>query len=321
MVAVPVRAAALALAGLLVLAATGTTESEQCPAVNGTARSAQRTTCPAGWRCALKDSGPTGACHFEYPPDVRPHRENCYGCAIGSDKWTCEPNLPTVPMSDELPNVLIVGDSISHGYFPVLRARLNGSVAALQHAPSNTGALPSGVACWNISTTLGANGDLPKPWDLVVFNFGLHDTSEPTPPPLPEARPEANYMALLTRYTELVLHSGRAKRGLWASTTPFMAAGVWRTVETMNKNASELMNSVGVPVVDLFGPIVRHCAPSGVLPYDYCDICSGSTPGHPVAANSTPHYPDAGYGLLVDALVPAIKAALSHPARGGGAKP
>lgn len=89
----------------------------------------------------------------------------------------------------------------------------------------------------------------------------------------------------------------------------------------MNKNASELMNSVGVPVVDLFGPIVRHCAPSGVLPYDYCDICSGSSPGHPVAANSTPHYTDAGYGLLVDALVPAIKAALSHPARGGGTKP
>ena len=89
------------------------------------------------------------------------------GCASGSGSTACEPNLPTVPMSDVLPNVLIVGDSISHGYFPVLRARLNGTVAALQHAPSNTGAMPAGVECWNISTALGASGDLPKPWDLV----------------------------------------------------------------------------------------------------------------------------------------------------------
>jgi len=169
-----VHAAALALAGLAFAAAA---ESERCPAVNGTAHSAappQRTTCPAGWRCALKDSGATGACHFEYPPDVRPHRENCYGCASarGSGRaYPCEPNLPTVPMNDALPNVLIVGDSISHGYFPVLRARLHGTVAALQHAPSNTGALPAGVACWNITTALGASGDLPKPWDLVVFNI------------------------------------------------------------------------------------------------------------------------------------------------------
>ena len=121
-------------------------------------------------------------------------------------------------------------------------------------------------------------------------------------------------MELLTRYTDLVLHSGRAKRGLWASTTPFMAAGVWKTIEFMNKNASNLMRSVGVPEVDLFEPIAQHCAPSGALPYEYCDICAGSTPRHPVAANSTPHYTDAGYGLLVDVLVPAIEAALAHPA-------
>eukprot|EP01051_Picozoa_sp_SAG22_P027422 SAG22_NODE_9168_length_605_cov_2.503953_1_plen_159_part_01 len=153
-----------AVAGLLALAAAAAA-AERCPAMNGThdgtahpaaaglAPRPQRTTCPAGWRCALKDSGPTGACHFEYPPGVPPHRENCYGC-VGSSSpaaspQACEPNLPTVPMSDALPNVLIVGDSISHGYFPVLRARLNGSVAALQHAPSNSGALRAGVACWN----------------------------------------------------------------------------------------------------------------------------------------------------------------------------
>ena len=105
------RAAALAVAGLLALTNAAAALGGLCPAVNGTA---QRTTCPAGWRCALK-SGPIGACHFEYPPAMQPHREDCYGCMHGSGSLACEPNLPTVPMSNALPNVLIVGDSISHG--------------------------------------------------------------------------------------------------------------------------------------------------------------------------------------------------------------
>ena len=62
-----------------------------------------------------------------------------------------------------------------HGrYFPALVKAINGSVAVLQHAPSNTGALAAGINCWNITTLLGATGTLPRPWDLVVFNFGLH---------------------------------------------------------------------------------------------------------------------------------------------------
>ena len=59
-------------------------------------------------------------------------------------------------------------------YFPALVKAINGSVAVLQHAPSNTGALAAGINCWNITTLLGATGTLPQPWDLVVFNFGLH---------------------------------------------------------------------------------------------------------------------------------------------------
>ena len=61
-----------------------TDEDQLCPSMNRSG--AQRTTCPAGWRCALKDNGPTGACHFEYPPAVLPHRENCYGCRNSAAK-------------------------------------------------------------------------------------------------------------------------------------------------------------------------------------------------------------------------------------------
>ena len=295
--------------------------AEQCPH-NATM---QLTTCPAGWSCAAKNAG-QGACHFEYPPSVPPHRENCFGCTKGNSKTVCEPNLPTVAMSAVLPNVLIVGDSISHGYFPVLRDALHGTVAQLQHAPSNTGALEAGVACFNITTLLGSLGELPTPWDLVVFNFGLHDTAEPTPPPLPRAlagagHSVANYMAGLRRYTDLVLHSARAKRALWASTTPFMAGGMpaVQHLQQMNGNASTLMASLGVPEVDLWGPIVDYCAPGG-LPFASCNISSGCpvpVAACSVPAMSTPHFNTAGYDLLVGALVPAIKSALkSTPTMG-----
>ena len=261
-----------------------------------------------------------------------------------------------------------------HRYFPALVKAINGSVAVLQHAPSNTGALAAGINCWNITTLLGATGSLPQPWDLIVFNFGLHvrnhsaasfvavlaitdayhvqDTKEWTPPPSDD---EANdhgddrstsvdkYMVLLRRYTELVLYSGRAKKALWASTTPMMHVsyfqlcpsdhfgspdaslacrhnsdralnlpqdGIWRTLEIMNANASTYMASVGVPQVDLWSPIVKHCGP---LPYSTCDIVFGSTSGQPANASSNPHYTAAGYDLLVEQLVPAIKAALKEP--------
>eukprot|EP01043_Picozoa_sp_COSAG02_P007545 COSAG02_NODE_227_length_28153_cov_11.662294_17_plen_192_part_00 len=174
------------------------------------------------------------------------------------------------------------------------------------------GALEAGVDCFNITTLLGATGTLPQPWDLIVFNFGLHDTREPTPPPAGgavSASPSlGNYMALLRQYTALALHSGQAKKVLWASTTPFMGGNIWPTLEQMNANASQYMRSVGVPIVDFWTPIVQHCGPK--LPYVTCDICSGSTPGHPVKAASTPHFTRAGYQLLVDALIPAMKSVL-----------
>ena len=155
-------------------------------------------------------------CHLELNwhlyPDSSP-RESCFGCQAHGGP-ACGPNLPTIPLSRAKPNVLIVGDSISHGYFPVLAEAINGSIVQLQHAPSNTGALAAGLACWNITTLLGATGSLPQPWDLVVFNFGLHDTKEWTPPPWDgkvadddRSTSVEKYMVLLRRYTELVLHS------------------------------------------------------------------------------------------------------------------
>lgn len=64
-------------------------------------------------------------------------------------------------------NVLIIGDSISIGYTPVIEKALVGE-ATVTHNPGNGGSTIRGVE--NIEKWLGE-----REWDVIVFNFGLHD--------------------------------------------------------------------------------------------------------------------------------------------------
>jgi hypothetical protein len=80
-------------------------------------------------------------------------------------------------ISSVVPNVLVIGDSVSEGYTPFLRAAL-GASANVQHGPDNTGGGSAdgshyGELCtpYFIRTPLHA---LP-PWRVITFNFGLHD--------------------------------------------------------------------------------------------------------------------------------------------------
>ena len=69
--------------------------------------------------------------------------------------------------ADELPNVLIIGDSISMGYTLPVRLLLKG-IANLDRIPTNGGSTNKGIS--EIEYWLGE-----KQWDLIHFNWGLHD--------------------------------------------------------------------------------------------------------------------------------------------------
>ncbi len=71
------------------------------------------------------------------------------------------------PTKGKLPQVLIVGDSISYGYTPHVARILQGQ-AVVKHCPANAGPTMRGVA--NIDKWL-AGGK----WDVILFNFGLWD--------------------------------------------------------------------------------------------------------------------------------------------------
>ena len=69
--------------------------------------------------------------------------------------------------SDKVTNVLIVGDSISIGYFPLVQKALAPGII-LEHNDGNGGSTERGVK--SIEKWMGN-----KQWDVILFNFGLHD--------------------------------------------------------------------------------------------------------------------------------------------------
>ncbi|MCP5560982.1 MAG: SGNH/GDSL hydrolase family protein [Verrucomicrobiaceae bacterium] len=75
---------------------------------------------------------------------------------------------PNADVREGLPNVLIVGDSISIGYTPPVIEMLKG-VANVQRVKANCGDTKAGLANLK-SRWLGTTK-----WDVIHFNWGLHD--------------------------------------------------------------------------------------------------------------------------------------------------
>ncbi|MBI4893423.1 MAG: SGNH/GDSL hydrolase family protein [Acidobacteria bacterium] len=78
-----------------------------------------------------------------------------------------DPALAVVRETPGLKRVLLIGDSISMGYTPVVRERLRGR-ANVHRIGENGGPTSNGVA--KVDAWLGT-----FEWDVIHFNFGLHD--------------------------------------------------------------------------------------------------------------------------------------------------
>src|SRR4051812_39698630 len=73
-----------------------------------------------------------------------------------------------------LPRVLIIGDSISMGYTLPVRELLQG-VANVQRIPQNGGDTGAGLANLDRWLQTGSPSGQPAKWDVIHFNWGLHD--------------------------------------------------------------------------------------------------------------------------------------------------
>ena len=111
--------------------------------------------------------------------------------------------------SNPLPNVLLIGDSISGGYLAGVQAQLKN--AAHVERGSNGGTTISGLE--NIDKILG-----DTKWDIIHFNWGLHDMTWQR-----RMKPEERGIkAYAERLEQLVRRLTQTNAKLvWATTTPW----------------------------------------------------------------------------------------------------
>jgi acyl-CoA thioesterase-1 len=177
-----------------------------------------------------------------------------------------------------LPHVLILGDSVCRGYTPALGAELKGKVS-LYHTRKLAGSTVNGVE--RIDSWIAA-----RKWDLIHFNFGLHDMADlehkgtvEAPPPLYEKNLREIVAKLKASGIKLV----------WATITPIPKG--FGDVDTYNAIALRIMQENGIPIDDLHAYIQPYVEKYR-LPNDV-------------------HYTPEGYTLLARQAAACIKQGLA----------
>ncbi len=164
--------------------------------------------------------------------------------------------------------MLIIGDSISIGYTLPLRAALAG-VANVHRPPENCASTIEGLA--KLDQWLG-----DKPWDVIHFNWGLHDLKYMDPKGRLVSPSEGKQKVLPPQYAknleELVERlEATGARLIWRPTTPVPAGANGRIPgdeDSYNRIAAEIMEAHGIPINNLNafigGQGVPHVRPDNV---------------------------------------------------------
>ena len=143
----------------------------------------------------------------------------------------------------KLPRVLLIGDSVSRAYTQAVRKSLEGK-ANIHRAPENCGPTRNGLKKLDIWLGDGK-------WDLIHFNFGIHDRA--TPP----ADYEKNLREIVAR-----LKKTNAKL-IWATTTPIPPDSPQYDAKPMvrlNEIALTIMKENGAAIDDLYNHILPTLA-------------------------------------------------------------
>ena len=174
--------------------------------------------------------------------------------------------------TQKLPNVLILGDSISIGYTPFVKEMLEGK--ANVYRPT----LENGEAENCEGTTKGVNniekwltktgaGNLAFQWDIIHFNFGLHDIKHVDPltgedssnPKHPQQAELKQYKKNLKTIVEILKTTGATL--IFATTTPYpdKVGGPLRNQgmpQKYNSAALKILNQNEIIINDLYAFIL-----------------------------------------------------------------
>jgi len=169
-------------------------------------------------------------------------------------KRMTQPELIQVEEQAGLPRVLLIGDSISIGYTLPVRELLKGKANVIRPL-TNCGPTTRGVA--SIDEWLGDGH-----WDVIHFNFGLHDMvffaadgktrAEPTAEGAQHQVSVEDYEANLRQLVDC-LKQTKAKL-IWCTTTPVPEGSGGRLADEAvlyNQIAAKVMEEHGIAVDDL----------------------------------------------------------------------
>jgi len=209
------------------------------------------------------------------------------------------PNPALQPIQDDpaLPRVLLIGDSISIAYTLPVRQRLAG-VANVHRIPTNGGPTSKGLT--ELDSWLTTGGGTARDWDVIHFNWGLHDLCYRVPGQT-ASRDKVNgqVTATVDQYeaqldTLVTRLKATGARLVFATTTPVPENEAGRVVGDdlrYNAAARKVMARHGVTVNDL------HAAMAGCM-------------GEYAVGPGNVHFSEAGSALLADRVAGAVQAAL-----------
>lgn len=170
-----------------------------------------------------------------------------------------KPDPAMAPIVDEpgLPRVLIIGDSISIGYTLQTRELLKGK-ANVHRIPTNGESTVTGLA--KLDTWLGQGK-----WDVVHFNWGLHDLKQYKDGKLAPGAPVwvevGDYEKNLAQLVERLKKTGA--KLIFANTTPVPEGANGRVPgieKQYNEAAARVMKAADVKVNDLHALCVPNLA-------------------------------------------------------------
>lgn len=166
------------------------------------------------------------------------------------------PHPSLLPIEDrpDLPRVLLIGDSISIGYTLPVRAAL-ADEANVHRPPVNCGPTTRGLEMLDAWLASGSGE-----WDVIHFNFGLHDLKyvdeSNRNTTVEEGRyqvPPDEYRRNLEAIVERLQKTGATL--IWRNTTPVPEGAASRVpgdAAKYNAVAAEVMKAAGIGTHDLF---------------------------------------------------------------------
>lgn len=191
--------------------------------------------------------------------------------------------LAQVEDVEGLPRVLLIGDSISMGYTLPVRKFLEGK-ANVHRPPVNCGPTTRGLEGIDEWLDTGGAG---KKWDLIHFNWGLHDLkymgsggenlADPEDSSSRQQVPPEEYRKNLQALVDRLRETGAVL--IWRNTTPVPEGAKGRVVgdsAAYNRIAKKIMEKEEIAIQDLYSfalenqdelmrPANVHFTPAGSL--------------------------------------------------------